>query len=185
MIYMVDHIFANPQTEPDWHAWYAGYLHKLLTVPGFGSAQRFKAIDETPPRFLAMYAVQSAAVYDSPAYKNMGGGGSQSARFHGDYQLWTRNLFEGADDVPVVSEGECVYVLDSDNAERQLPFAQPPLWLKSVGLHQTTPYRAIVVLAASELAAARAATKAALRGAGHFYTPFTPRLTARPSAPSA
>ena len=97
MIYMVDHIFANPQTEPAWHEWYTGYLQKLLSVPGFGSAQRFKAIDETPHRFLAMYAVESAAVYESQGYKNIGGGGSQSARFHGDYKLWTRNLFEGAD----------------------------------------------------------------------------------------
>ena len=55
MIYMVDHVFANPQTEPAWHEWYSGYLHKLMSVPGFGSAQRFKAIDETPHRFLAMY----------------------------------------------------------------------------------------------------------------------------------
>ncbi len=171
MIYMVDHIFANPQTEPAWHEWYAGYLHKLLAVPGFGSAQRFKAVDEMPPRFLAMYAVQSAAVYDSPAYKNMGGGGSQSVRFHGDYRLWTRNLFEGADEVPVVNEGQWVYALDSDSPDRKLPFAQQPLWLKSVGLHRTTAYRAIVVLEA----APEDVTKAAA-GAGHFYRPFTPRL---------
>jgi hypothetical protein len=172
MIYMVDHIFANPQTEPAWHEWYSGYLHKLLAVPGFGSAQRFKAIDETPPRFLAMYAVQSAAVYDSPAYKAMGGGGSQSARFHGDYKLWTRNLFEGADTVPVVNQGQCVYALDSDSADRKLPFAPAPLWLKSVGLHQTTAYRAIVVLDAAALGAA----KAAARGEGYFYAPWTARL---------
>jgi hypothetical protein len=172
MIYMVDHIFANPQTEPAWHEWYSGYLHKLLAVPGFGSAQRFKAIAETPPRFLAMYAVESAAVYDSPGYKAMGGGGSQSARFHGDYHLWTRNLFEGADQVPVVNEGQCVYALDSDSAQRKLPLAQTPLWLKSVGLHQTTAYRAIVVLDAAALDAA----KVAAGGEGRFYAPFTPRL---------
>jgi hypothetical protein len=172
MIYMVDHIFANPQTEPAWHEWYAGYLHKLLAVPGFGSAQRFKAIDETPPRFLAMYAVESAAVYDSPVYKNMGGGGSQSVRFHGDYKLWTRNLFDGADAVPMVNEGQCVYALDSDSPDRVLPFTQTPLWLSSVGLHQTTRYRAIVVLDKATLEAARAA----VGGAGHFYTPFTQRL---------
>ena len=98
MIYMVDHVFANPQTEPAWHEWYSGYLHKLMSVPGFGSAQRFKAIDETPHRFLAMYSVVSADVYQSEGYKGIGGGGSQSVRFHGDYHLWTRNLFEGADD---------------------------------------------------------------------------------------
>jgi hypothetical protein len=172
MIYMVDHIFANPQTEPAWHEWYTGYLQKLLSVPGFGSAQRFKALNETPPRFLAMYSVASAAVYDSPAYKNMGGGGSQSARFHGDYRLWTRNLFAGADEVPVVNDGQRVYALDSDSPDRKLPFIAKPLWLKSVGLHQTTSYRAIVVLDANAVDAAETAAG----GEGRFYAPYTPRL---------
>jgi hypothetical protein len=172
MIYMVDHIFANPQTEPAWHEWYAGYLQKLMSVPGFGSAQRFKAIGETPPRFLAMYSVESAAVYESQGYKDIGGGGSQSARFHGDYKLWTRNLFDGANAVPVVNEGQCVYALDSDTPERKLPFVQTPLWLKSVGLHQTTKYRAIVMLDAKTLDAA----KTAVGGEGRFYAPFTARL---------
>lgn len=176
MIYMVDHIFANPQTEPAWHEWYGGYLQKLMSVPGFGSAQRFKAIDETPHRFLAMYAVKSADVYESQGYKNIGGGGSQSARFHGDYRLWTRNLFAGADEVPVVNEGQCVYALDRDGPDRKLPLAQsvqpPPLWLKSVGLHQTTKYRAIIVLNASAVEA----SKAVAGGTGYFYAPYTPRL---------
>lgn len=172
MIYMVDHVFANPQTEPAWHEWYAGYLHKLMRVPGFGSAQRFKAIDETPSRFLAMYAVESADVYDSPAYKTMGGGGSQSVRFHGDYHLWTRNLFEGADQVPLVKDGQCVYAVDSDSPNRELPFQQTPIWLKSVGLHQTTGYRALVVLEISGVEAAKSAT----HGEGHYYVPFTARL---------
>ena len=172
MIYMVDHIFANPQTEPAWHEWYTGYLQKLLSVPGFGSAQRFKAIGETPPRFLAMYSVESAAVYDSPAYKHIGGGGSQSARFHGDYQLWTRNLFEGANEVPVVNDGQCIYALDSESSNRTLRLQKPPLWLKSVGLHQTTRHRAIIVLDAKGVDAAKS-----LAGSeGHFYAPFTARL---------
>jgi hypothetical protein len=119
-----------------------------------------------------MYAVQSAAVYDSPAYHAMGGGGSQSARFHGDYKLWTRNLFEGADAVPQVQEGQCVYALDSDSTERMLPFAQTPPWLKSVGLHQTTRHRAIVVLDAATLDVA----KAAVRGGGYFYAPWAARV---------
>ena len=173
MIYMVDHVFANPLTEPAWHAWYSGYLQKLMSVPGFGSAQRFKALDETPSRFLAMYSLESAAVYESQGYKNIGGGGSQSARFHGDYKSWTRNLFEGANDVPAINAGQCVYALDSDTAERKLPLTQTPLWLTSVGLHQTTRYRAIVVLEASAVDAARKA----VGEAGRFYVPFTVRLT--------
>jgi hypothetical protein len=102
----------------------------------------------------------------------MGGGGSQSVRFHGDYKLWTRNLFEGADEVPMVNEGQWIYALDSDSPQRKLPFVQMPLWLTSVGLHRTTPYRAIVVLDASDLTAA----KTAAGGAGRIYAPFTPRM---------
>ena len=54
MIYMVDHIFADPALEPAWHEWYAGYLRKLVSVPGIHTAQRFKAIGHTPSRYLAM-----------------------------------------------------------------------------------------------------------------------------------
>ena len=82
MIYMVDHVYADAATEPAWHAWYAGYLQKFLSVPGIHSAQRFKAIGCTPSRFLAMYSIDSADVYTSQAYRNIGGGGSQSANFH-------------------------------------------------------------------------------------------------------
>ena len=94
MIYMVDHVYADPATEREWHEWYAGYLSKLLSVPGLRTAQRFKALAHTPSRYLAMYSIDSADVYDSEPYKRIGGGGSQSARFHPAYQLWTRNLFD-------------------------------------------------------------------------------------------
>ena len=94
MIYMVDHVYADPATEEAWHEWYAGYLQKLVSVPGIHSAQRFKALDCVPSRYLAMYSIDSADVYTSEPYRKMGGGGSQSARFHHAYRLWTRNLFD-------------------------------------------------------------------------------------------
>src|SRR5688500_9822666 len=122
MIYMGDHVYADPATEPAWHEWYAGYLRKLVAVPGIHTAQRFNAIGVTPSRYLAMYSIDSAAVYESEAYRNMGGGGSQSARFHPAYQLWTRNLFVGAARAPAVREGQRVLVWD-----RTAPDAQAPL----------------------------------------------------------
>ena len=117
MIYMVDHVFGDPALEPAWHEWYAGYLKKLLSVPGIHSAQRFKAIGCTPSRYLAMYSLESADVYTSEAYKGIGGGGSQSARFHPAYRLWTRNLFDGAERAPVVEEGERVVVFDAPHPD--------------------------------------------------------------------
>ncbi|HEY0338082.1 MAG TPA: hypothetical protein VGC70_12145 [Burkholderiales bacterium] len=118
MIYMVDHVYADPASEQAWHEWYAGYLQKLVSVPGIHTAQRFKAVGCTPSRYLAMYSIESEAVYSSDAYKNIGGGGSQSARFHHAYQLWTRNLFEGASRAPVVADEQRVLVFDREASPR-------------------------------------------------------------------
>ena len=168
MIYMVDHVYADPATEPAWHEWYAGYLQKLLSVPGIHTAQRFKAIGCTPSRYLAMYSIESADVYESAAYKGMGGGGSQSAQFHSAYQVWTRNLFDGAARAPAVQEGQKVRILDAP-----LPHGRGNLiWLRAVGLHLTTKFRAYVVIEAGQPAP---------RVAGSYvYEPFTPPLEARP-----
>ncbi len=153
MIYMVDHVFTDPAQEPAWHEWYAGYLKKLLSVTGIHSTQRFKAIGVTPSRYLAMYSIDSADVYTSESYKNIGGGGSQSARFHPCYQLWTRNLFDGAVRAPVVREGQRVLALDcAEPGMRDTLGAlkSRALWLNAVGLHLTTKFRAVVVLDANE-----------------------------------
>jgi hypothetical protein len=168
---MVDHVYADPATEQAWHDWYSGYLQKLLSVPGIHTAQRFKAIGCTPSRYLAMYSIESGDVYTSEAYRNIGGGGSQSARFHPAYQLWTRNLFDGASRAPVVREGQRVVVFD-----REAPhpahggrgsLESRATWLRAVGLHMTTKYRAFVVLDAGEPAKTS-------EGPGSFiYEPFT------------
>ncbi len=183
MIYMVDHVFADPATEPEWHTWYAGYLRKLISVPGIHTAQRFKAIGHTPSRYLAMYSIDSADVYASEAYKNIGGGGSQSARFHPAYQVWTRNLFDAVhrDDAkpaaairaPVVQDGQRILVFDRDEVPRVTSGERGALesratWLEAVGLHMTTKYRAYVVLDVRE-----AATAPLIEGC-RIYEPFTP-----------
>ena len=167
MIYIVDHVYNDPATEPDWHAWYAGYLQRLLSVPGLSSAQRFKAVGRTPSRYLAMYSIESEAVYSSEAYRNIGGGGSQSARFHPAYESWTRNLFAGADRAPALSASERLLVWDRGAPQADVPFASRVLWLHAVGLHRTTPYRAVLVLDQAEAASVTPP-------AGSFlYEPFT------------
>ena len=172
MIYMVDHVYTEPATEQAWHEWYVGYLQKLISVPGIHTAQRFKAIGCTPSRYLAMYSIESADVYTSEAYKNIGGGGSQSARFHHAYQLWTRNLFEGVSRAPVVRDGQRVLTFDREERGGNGPMASRATWVQAVGLHMTTKYRAFVVLDADE-----AATPPAVPGS-YLYEPFTRALVA-------
>jgi len=170
MIYMVDHVFDDPAAEPAWHAWYAGYLQKLLSVPGIHSAQRFKATDCTPSRYLAMYSIESEDVYASQGYRNIGGGGSQSARFHPAYRLWTRNLFEGADRAPVVRDGQRVLVIDRGERGGNGAIESRATWVSAVGLHMTTKFRGFIVLDKDE-------ETPPLPGS-FVYTPFTPPLSA-------
>jgi len=187
VIYMVDHVYDDPVTEAAWHAWYAEYLQKLVAVPGIDSAQRFRALDCSPPRYLAMYSVASADVYESDAYRNMGGGGSQSAQFHHAYRLWTRNLFEGASRAPIVRDAQRVLVFDREQRPERDPVLRPQdhrscgsrryvdmaaataraTWLEAVGLHMTTRYRAFVVLDANEVV-----STAPVPGS-YLYEPFT------------
>lgn len=170
MIYMVDHVYGDPATEAAWHEWYAGYLQKLVAVPGIDSAQRFRALDCSPPRYLAMYSVASPDVYESEAYRKMGGGGSQSARFHHAYRSWTRNLFDGAARAPIVRDGQRVLVFDREHRNESEPLASRATWLEAVGLHMTTRYRAFVVLDANE-----AVSTAPVPGS-YLYEPFTQAL---------
>jgi hypothetical protein len=180
MIYMVDHIFADAALEPAWHEWYSGYLRKLVAVPGIHSAQRFRAIGETPSRFLAMYTIDSADVYTSDAYKSMGGGGSQSARFHPAYRLWTRNLFDAIPGAatparaPAVRQGQRVLVFDRDRApggSTAATLESRATWLEAVGLHLTTKYRAFVVLDEGE------GVMAPSLPGSFLYEPFTSVIT--------
>jgi len=176
MIYMVDHVYTEPATETAWHEWYAGYLRKLISVPGIQSAQRFKAVGRAPSRYLAMYSIESEDVYTSEAYKDIGGGGSQSARFHHAYQLWTRNLFEGASKAPVVQDGQRVLAFDREErgAHGELvPLESRALWLHAVGLHMTTKYRALVVLDAGEAEPIPSVPGSCV------YEPFTTALAAQ------
>lgn len=173
MIYMVDHVYTDPTTEQAWHEWYAGYLRELISVPGIHTAQRFKAVGSTPSRYLAMYSIDSAEVYASESYKNIGGGGSQSARFHYAYQLWTRNLFDGASGSPVVRGGQRILVWDRAERGEEGPLESRAAWLEAVGLHMTTKFRAFVVLDAAE-----AATIPAVPGS-YLYEPFTTVIASR------
>jgi hypothetical protein len=177
MIYMVDHVYTDPATEPAWHEWYAGYLRKLVSVPGVDTAQRFKALDCKPSRYLAMYSIASESVYRSDAYRNIGGGGSQSARFHSAYGLWTRNLFEGASRAPIVEDGQRLFVVDRekpsrDEHEQAAAVLARATWIESVGLHMSTPYRGFVVLDADETVPVTVA-------GSYVYEPFTAALLAR------
>lgn len=151
---MVEHTFALPELEDEWNAWYGGNLRVLLSVPGFASAQRFRVPDAAPHRYMAMYTVAGPEVFESEAYRAAGGGGANSVKFRPAYQVWVRNLFDGIDAAPEVHPGQCLLAVDA--AERGGALAGVSLqWGRAIGLHRTTPWRGLAVVASASANALR------------------------------
>lgn len=168
-IYMVQHSFARPDWEDEWNAWYARNIEVLMSVPGFVTGQRFKGTDSHPPRYMAMYTVESLTVFESKAYVDAGGNGANSQRFRPAYQVWIRNLFESPRPAPAVGDGECLVVVDS--AEKQEPIAGVAMtWLASIGFHRSTPYRGLGVVAEHNALPLQSLANVLV------YRPLTPQL---------
>lgn len=142
-IYMVEHLFVRPDWEAEWNAWYEGNLKVLLGVPGFRTGQRFRGTG-AEPRYMAMYTIDSPAVFESADYKAAGGGGTNSQRFREAYRIWIRNLFEVMQPIPNVGLHE--YLLVEDAADADATLSPGAMRMRSTGLHRTTPYRCLRVL---------------------------------------
>ena len=66
------YVYTEPGSvdEAEFHDWY-DHEHgpARLTVPGFGRAYRYRALDEEKPPWLALYELDRPDVIDSPEYK--------------------------------------------------------------------------------------------------------------------
>ncbi|PON12601.1 hypothetical protein C2W62_38745 [Candidatus Entotheonella serta] len=131
MLYIVECGFADPDQESAWNEWYSGpKLSVLLAVPGFLSAQRFRALDGDKSPYLNLTSIESAEMFTNPSYHSQGGG-----RF-GPWDLaliidWRRLLFTGIEEMPLVPENHCLVRLDC--APEQAPELGIALsWVKGV-----------------------------------------------------
>lgn len=144
-IYMVEQWFARADWEQEWSDWYNGNLNVLLSVPGFRSAQRFRNVGDKP-LYLAIYTVDSPAVFQTQTYINAGGNGANSARFRPAYQMWKRNLFD--DPGRALSVDMTRFLLVEDIADAGTPARAGAKRLPCTGMHKTTAYRDLTALAA-------------------------------------
>jgi hypothetical protein len=110
MIYIIEIDYTDPATEAEWDAWYHTYVRDLVTVPGIATGQRFVAASPAEYRHLAIYTLESLAVYESPRYREIGGGGTASAKWRSHIRR-RRNLFNGIGRVPEATVGETVLLV--------------------------------------------------------------------------
>lgn len=122
MIYSVELNFSDPHREDEWNAWYETYLVQLVSLPGLSTAQRFRAVDRTAQNweYLALYSIASLDVYESDAYRNIGGGGNASIQFKGLISR-RRNVYEGIECFPEVSNTSRVLLCEEATNGFDLP----------------------------------------------------------------
>lgn len=143
MIFMSQSGITDPARERDWDAWYLEHLAIMLTVPGIGSAQRFRALTPGYPPSLAMYSVASSSVFQDPYYLGVRGMGEWRPLI--DERHYRRNLFEGLEAAPDMPGGSLLLIADRENPEAAAGGVSFT-WLRAVGLDRSTPYRGIAVI---------------------------------------
>lgn len=165
MIFMSQSGLLDRTREAEWDEWYVEHLRIMETVDGIHSARRYKSDSQGYPPSLAMYFVDSSAVFDDPYYQRIRGMGEWLPLI--DRAFYRRNLFEGLTAPPEVSADHVLWLVDRgvpDLVLDDIGFT----WLRSVGLDRSTAYRGIAVVPSGKDAALA-------HGAGvAIYKPFTP-----------
>ncbi|MGE5268196.1 MAG: hypothetical protein ACM3JG_00845 [Thiohalocapsa sp.] len=175
MIYMVEMDFPHPERLAEWHEWYLAHVRVLLTVPGFRASQRFEAVVPMVAPYLALHEVESAAMFDSPAYRSRGGPGSVG-EWRELQTNWHRNLLDGVDATPEVPEGGHLLLL-REARDIALPEPVGVTWLRGVGLDGTIAECGLAVV---EYAAPFAALAGRDPRVG-LYRPISEKLRATPA----
>jgi hypothetical protein len=147
MLYMVECDISDRHVEAEWNAYYTERkLDEVLSVPGFRTSQRFKALEPFASPYLAIHTVDSLDVLTGDAYRS-GGGGSFDPRFQPYIINWHRNVFSGMNRAPAVADDELIAVVD--DAREKLSDARFT-WLEPAGLDRSVSSRGIARVGRAE-----------------------------------
>lgn len=170
MIYTVECSFADPTCEKEWNDFYSlEKLPALISVSGFHTSQRFKALSATCPVYLAMHSIDDMAVLESDEYQQKGGG--NFARWQQHIIDWHRNLYGGVERAPAIGEGE--YLLLSEvGAEPLIDMGLTPVWMRAAALEKCPENRWL-----AKLDRTFPLCMNSLAAGVHLYAPLTAQLT--------
>ncbi|PTE00427.1 sugar ABC transporter [Pandoraea apista] len=170
MIYTVECSFADPAGEAEWNDFYSHEkLPALISVTGFHTSQRFRAITEGCPVYLAVHTIDGLDVLTGEEYRRKGGG--NFARWQQHITDWHRNLYSDIGLAPAVGADELL-VLCSSGPDRLVEMGLAPLAMQAIALEKNPERRWLAVSSRSN---ARLVGHA-INGI-HLYTPITARLT--------
>lgn len=169
MIYTVECSFAEPTREDEWNEFYSEFkLPALISVTGFRTSQRFKAISTGCPVYLAVHTVDGLEVLNGDEYTEKGGG--SFARWQPDITDWHRNLYDGLGRAPDVAVGEYL-VLSSTGPEALTRLGLAPHAMHAVAMEENPGQRWLATTASTDFP-----LLSQLPNDVYAYVPMTPQL---------
>lgn len=170
MIYTVECSFADPASEAEWNNFYSlEKLPALISVSGFHTSQRFKALSAGCPAYLAMHTIDNLEVLQGDEYRRKGGG--NFARWQQHITDWRRNLYGGFDRAPAIGQDEHL-VTSAVGPEPLIEMGLTPYQMQAVALERFPEHRWMAKMGRSiELGMEQ------FRKGVHLYAPMTGQLT--------
>ena len=148
MIYTVECTFADPAGEAEWNDFYSlEKLPALISVSGFHTSQRFKAIGAGCPVYLAVHTIDGLGVLTGDEYRRKGGG--NFARWQQHITDWHRNLYSDIGRAPAVNADELL-ALSASGPDSLIQLGLKPLAMQAVALEQCPARRWLAVLPRSD-----------------------------------
>ncbi|WP_252349142.1 sugar ABC transporter [Ochrobactrum sp. BTU1] len=170
MIYTVECSFADPASEEEWNDFYSKEkLPALISVSGFQTSQRFKALSGGCPVYLALHSIEGLDILTGDEYRRKGGG--NFARWQRHITDWHRNLYGGVERAPAIGEGEYL-AMSAEGPEPLIRLGLTPCAMHAVAMEKFPEYR---WLAKVEHSVAPGIEH--LPQGVHAYAPMTAQLT--------
>ena len=170
MIYTVECSFADPASEAQWNHFYSlEKLPALISVSGFHTSQRFKALSAGCPVYLAMHTIDNLDVLQGQEYRQKGGG--NFARWQQHISDWHRNLYAGLERAPAIGEDDYL-VTSTVGPEQLIDMGLIPYRMQAVALERFPEHRWV-----AKMERAIAPGMEALPEGVHLYAPMTAQLT--------
>lgn len=145
MIYTVECSFANADaedtnSEAEWNDFYSfDKLPALISVTGFHTSQRFKALTPGCPVYLAIHTIDGPDILTGIEYRQKGGG--NFARWQHHITDWHRNLYRGIDPAPALNADEYLVLSTGRDPDALIKMGLAPLALNAVGLEKFPEHR--------------------------------------------
>jgi len=169
MIYTVECSFSDPRSEAEWNDFYSlEKLPALISVSGFHTSQRFKALSDGCPVYLAVHTIDGLDILTGDEYRRKGGG--NFARWQQHITDWHRNLYSDIGLAPAVDTDELLALCASD-PDSLIQRGLEPLAMQAVALEKFPERRWLAKLRLSDARLFEGLSSVSL------YEPMTKQLT--------